>query len=288
MNTKQLKQSNRSIGWQFTAVVIVLILTSGLAGCFVQVGRIRATDTISDSFVTSSQPTVIVETFNGKITVQAGSDNQVAVNVTKIGSGSSQSEAEADLENVEVTFSQSGDTIRVIARRMGSRLVNNSGAEIELTVPEAAILDLATSNGAITSTGIKGDLDLSTSNGKLVVSGGQGMLELRTSNGSIEVEAQLASVRAHTSNGAIDFTGSLADGDHVFETSNGSVDISLPADSQFRIDARTSNGRVSTDFRVDTSRTSRENELFGIVGEDPSISITAESSNGAIRLTHTR
>jgi DUF4097 and DUF4098 domain-containing protein YvlB len=284
----QMKHSKRAPGWLLLSAAILLFLSTGLAGCIVGLDTFRATETVVDSFTTGSQPTIIVETFNGKIDVQVGSDSQVAVTVTKTGSGSSQSDAEADLINVEVKLTQSGDTIRITARRTGSRLANNSGAEIELTVPEASILDLTTSNGGITSNGVTGDLKLTTSNGKLIVSGGQGLQELTSSNGSIQVKAQSARVNAQTSNGSISFSGSLAQGENEFGTSNGSIEIDLPEDSQFNIDARTSNGRVSTEFPVAFSGTSRDNELRGSVGDNPTTSITAETSNGSIKLSKTR
>ena len=287
MNTRQItptRHTKPSTGAYLVTALLMLILSVGLTGCFVGIETFKATETVSDSFTTNAQATIIAETFNGKINVQAGSGDQVAVTVTKTGSGTSQANAEADLKNVEVKMTQDGDTIRITARRTDRKPFNNSGAEIELTVPENAILDITTSNGKITSTGVRGDLKLTTSNGELVVKGGQGAQSLTTSNGSIQVEAQSAQVNAQTSNGSITFTGSLAEGKQAFETSNGSVEISLPGDSQFNIDARTSNGKISTEFPVTFSGSSQDNELNGTVGQNPAMSISVSTSNGSIKL----
>jgi len=261
---------------------LILLLTT--TACLVSFGLTQAKETVSNTFTTSATPTIIVESFNGRINVQAGPDDQVAVTVVKIGSGSNQTSAEADLKNLEVNMTQEGDAIRITVRRTDRKLANNSGAEVDLTVPVGAMLDLSTSNGRISTTNVRGDLKLSTSNGELTVAGGQGRQDLRTSNGKIQLEAQAAQVDAHTSNGAISFTGSLTDGNHVFETSNGSVEISLPGDSQFAIDARTSNGRISTDFPVTISGSSDDNELIGTVGNNQGVSIRIQSSNGSIKL----
>lgn len=266
-------------------ILLSLILLLGLTGCsMVNFGISKATEAVTDSFTTGSQPTIVVDTFNGRINVRAGADGQVAVTVTKTGSGNSQRAAEADLENVEVRMTQDGNTIRVTAERTDRNPISNSGAEVDLTVPVSAILDLKTSNGKITSTGIQGDLVLATSNGEINVMGGQGSHNLSTSNGAIQIEAQSAQVNARTSNGSISFAGELIDGDHRFETSNGSVDISLPGDSQFELDAHTSNGRVTSDFAVLSNRSSDDNELIGTVGDNPAVFIRVQSSNGSIRL----
>lgn len=265
--------------------LIVLILLFGLTGCMVNFGSSQATETVTNSFSTGAQPAIIVETFNGRIDVQAGADGQVAVAVTKTGSGASQRAAEADLKNIDVQMTQNGDTIRVSIKRTDNNSIGNSGARVDLTVPASAMLDLTTSNGKITSTGIQGDLTLVTSNGEIVVMGGRGSQDLTTSNGRIQLEAQSARVNARTSNGPISFTGELIDGKHSFETSNGSVDISLPADSQFDLNAHTSNGRVTSEFALQSSRGSEDNELVGTVGDNPAVFIQVQTSNGSITLS---
>jgi len=256
-------------------------LALALSGCIG--GNVTAEEIVAQSFDVSALPRVIVETFNGHIEVTAGAEASVLAEVTKRGAGFSLADAEDDLKNVEVTMTQEGDTVRIVARRTdGPVLMGNSGASIELTVPAGASLDLRTSNGHIRTDGVTGDISMDTSNGALDVSGGGGRLDLATSNGRVDVEARDAVVDAQTSNGAIDFRGSLAAGRHSFRTSNGRIAITLPAGARFRIDASTSNGDVSADFPVSGAGSSRDDELHGTVGENPDVSINAETSNGNI------
>jgi DUF4097 and DUF4098 domain-containing protein YvlB len=246
-------------------------------------GNVTAEEIVAQSFDTSASPRVVVETFNGHIEVAAGAEADVLAEVTKRGAGFSLAGAEDDLKNVEVTMTQEGDTVRIVARRTGGpQLMGNSGASIELTVPAGASLDLHTSNGHIGSNGVTGDISMDTSNGALEVDGGGGRIDLSTSNGRIDVEARDAVVDARTSNGRIGFRGSLAEGNHGFRTSNGRIEITLPSSAQFRIDASTSNGDVSTEFPVSRSGSTRDEELHGVVGENPDASITATTSNGDI------
>lgn len=120
---------------------------------------VKATATEQRSFTASAQPSVIVDTYNGPITVKVTSENKVEATVTKTGSGANKEAAEADLKNVSVDYSQEGETVRIVARRTGPKSFGSSGAAVDLKVPARAFLSLTTSNGEITSEGIQGIVD---------------------------------------------------------------------------------------------------------------------------------
>ena len=80
-----------------------------MAGCAAVMGNlVKAEKAEQRSFSVSGQPSVIVDTFNGPITVKAASEGKVEAVVTKIGSGATMEAAQADLENVIVNYSQDG------------------------------------------------------------------------------------------------------------------------------------------------------------------------------------
>jgi len=265
---------------------LILIVALALAGCYVDFGfnAVTAEERGSQTVDAPTAPRVVVESFNGEIEVRAGSEGEVEADWVKRGSGDSQAAAQDDLNNVEVTVTREGDAVRIIARRTDSRPANNSGASFEVRVPANAVLDLRTSNGGITVDGITGEVRADTSNGKVRVDGATGRVDLSSSNGEIDVTATNAAVTVRTSNGAIRFEGSLADGDHTFSTSNGRIVLTLPSDARFRVDARTSNGEVMTDFPVTVSGKIEKDALNGTVGENPAVSLRLESSNGSIEI----
>jgi len=93
-----------------------------MAGCAaVMANLVKATATEQRSFTASSQPSVIVDTYNGPITVKVVLEDKVEATVTKTGSGANKEAAEADLKNVSVDYSQDGETIRIVARRTGPK-----------------------------------------------------------------------------------------------------------------------------------------------------------------------
>jgi DUF4097 and DUF4098 domain-containing protein YvlB len=287
----------------FTLVITALLLAA--CGANINISLFTAEEVVSKSYSVNSTPKIVVEMFNGGIDVITGS-NSVDAKVTKRGGGNSQAEAQDDLKNVEVTFTQDGATIHIVARRTDKRVdIGNSGASLKLTVPNGTLLDLRTSNGGIIGSGPLGDvvaatsngkiefkgaagqLDLQTSNGSITVDGGSGRLKLETSNGGIDVTADNVTVTGQTSNGQIRFTGSLSSGQTELRTSNAGIVITLPADAAFSVDADTSNAKITSDFAVSTSDSS-DTRLRGTVGGNSDTSIRLNASNGNIDLRRSR
>ena len=270
----------------FIIIAVVFLAVASLGcGVTVDLGRFTAEEVVSKSFDVSGTTRVVVETFNGSIEVTTGAGNTVKADVTKRGTGSTQAAAQDDLRNIEVTMTQDGNTVRIIARRTNQPFnMGNSGARAVAQVPAGAILELRTSNGHLSVNGATSDVTARTSNGRIDVEGSQGRLRLDTSNGNIEVRSDSAVVTAQTSNGQIIFAGALAQGDHSFRSSNGRITLTLPAGASFRVDADTSNGRVTSDLAVKRSGGSDEKHLSGVVGENPTILIEAHTSNSNIEI----
>ena len=226
-HTMLSRRAGRCLALAFAAMPLL-----GFAGCAaIMANLIKATATEQRAFSVSTQPSVIVDTFNGSITVKANPENKVEAIVTKVGSGANLEAAEADLKNVSVDYTQEGGTVRITARRVGPKPFGSSGASIALKVPAQTVLSLTTRNGEISTEAIQGDLVAQSSNGGLSVQGGKGKLDLKTSNGTIKVDAAQANLTAETSNGDVRFVGTLAGGSHSLATSNGSVELKLPAES---------------------------------------------------------
>ncbi len=258
-------------------------------GCAaIMANMVRATATENHEFAVSAQPSLIVDTFNGSIKVNVNPENKVEAIVTKVGSGANQEAAEADLKNVTVDYIQEGETVRITARRVGSKTWGSSGASLDLKVPARTILSLTTRNGEISTYEIQGDLVAQSSNGGLDVHGGKGKIDLKTTNGTIKVDAALATVSAVTSNGNIRYAGSLARGNHSLATSNGSVELKLPAESHFQFESSTSNGTVTNRFpgMQTTKGKPGSTRLAGLVGSAtaPEMNIKLETSNGNIAI----
>lgn len=253
--------------------------------------------TRSDSFEVGASPRLEVRGFNGRVRVHAGSPGSIRVR--------------AKLKNphlVEYSAVQEDDLVTVEARPLQSGGIlsgpfgESTGANIEVVVPAAAHVDLATSNGPVELRGTegggklqtangrikvensKGDLDAKSSNGAITVRGFQGALELGTTNSRVAIEDAHGRFDARTTNGSIKFQGSIEPGTSSrLATSNGSVKVSLDSGPSLKVVASTVNGRVRCGLpgfsaSVDTGR-----KLVGTAGKGEA-ELTLETSNGSIAI----
>jgi DUF4097 and DUF4098 domain-containing protein YvlB len=274
-----------------------------LLGCSFHAMPFTAKDVVSKSFPVSGTPKVVLDTFNGYIDVMVTDEKTVGAEITRKAAGISQEAAQADLKNIQVTATQEGDTVKIAAKNADPSPFSNRAASIDIHVPVGSLLVLSTSNGRIHSIGLAGDIKAETSNGSIDVKGSRGMVKAETTNGSIKVDGGVGQldlrssngtirasstkpvrVAGRTSNGNVDFQGALASGEQVFETSNGSIHLHLPADQQFAIDASTSRGRVTNEFALAATSRKGKSHLEGATGEKPGTTIRAETSNGSVEI----
>jgi len=126
----------------------------------------------------------------------------------------------------------------------------------DLRVPAQLALHVTTSDGAVTVSGISGDLDLHTADGGITADGASGRLQLRTSDGAVIArDLHSTTVAATTSDGRV-LLSFLVDPDTVnAHTSDGSLRITVPRDdTAYQVVAATSDGSRTVD--VNTNATS--------------------------------
>ena len=257
-----------------------------------------------------------VESFNGSVEVSTWDQQTVDISGTKY---ARTLEDARDLK-IEIDHAPASVSIRAVrpAMRRG-----NYGARFAIKVPRGAVLDrLVTSNGGIRADDGVGPSRMKTSNGHVEVRGLKGPLTAETSNGPIEAQDIEGGVEAHSSNGhirldhvhgAVDATTSNSginavlekvDGSVRLQSSNGPIELTLPANSQSairahtsnsnvtlhlpgevnaRISADTSNGNISTDFEMRLRGEISKRHIDGTLGSGGPL-IDLSTSNGSIRI----
>ena len=267
---------------RFMAVVLAVGLLA--AGCAFGPTEIR-----DDSFAVGGSVRLVVNSENGSIEIVTGSDDEVRVQATLRGAN-----------RIEYEAKQEGDTITVTARRTRRVLFGlGAGADLVITVPTRADVDLETSNGRIELGGIHGTGSLRTSNGRIVLEdvGGdfvgdtsngsitidtmEGFARFHTSNGRVDLREMIGEVDVETSNGRISFSGEMTpSGRNRLITSNGNVNVELRGTPSVSLDASTSNGDVSSDLPILVT-VMREKELTGTIG-DGEADLYIRTSNGDV------
>ena len=237
---------------------------------------VGSTEVRENSFSVGDSPLVIVDGGNGRVTVNAGPDHRVDVQATLKNS-----------EAVKYEAVQEGEVITIIADTSGGGLFILGGgpsANIEITAPANAAVELRTSNSRIEVHGMKRSGTMRTSNGAIVLDHVSGDFTLTTSNGGVTVTNTSGSFDIETSNGGIVFAGEFTQGgDNKMTTSNGNVRITLEGTPSVKLDGSTSNGSVTSDHPILTTLSGDEHHLVGTIGEGES-TLVVKTSNGSISI----
>jgi hypothetical protein len=210
-------------------------------------GTARIEEKSNEAVIVNRPSRVIIENFNGTIDVSTGADDKVAVEVTKYISAG-QGDA---LKTIQFSISQDAETVTVKASWPADAPtnLNLTGTDLKASVPAGSPVQAVVGNGNITYRGTPGAGDYGFTVG----------------------------------NGQIVYEAALEQGKYDFGVGNGSIELQLPAEAQFSIEASAGNGQITNEYPV-TDTASNERVLKGMVGSNPQASITATVGNGNIKV----
>jgi len=216
----------------------------------------------NQSYPLQSGGTFELQNVNGTVEVQGWDREEVEIHAVKTAK-----QKESDLERVFIDVNAKPDSISV-----DTRYPQDEGVEVvvEYTVhvPHGAHIEhLGTVNGTLRISGV-GDLgDLHSVNGSIEVYEGGGAVHAHTTNGNLHIEL------AHTG----ERNGVSA------ETTNGSVLLAIPSDTQADLEARSMNGTFFSELPLSMQSTQRPREVHGILGRGGA-PIKLRTVNGGIRV----
>jgi hypothetical protein len=271
-----LPQQRRGRGpWlAITLIVVILVLLIGGIGWLIASivgGIVSHTSSETRNFAVNTHPQIVVINDTGSIHVNVGSaSNEVTVQATRwIGGFGNVT------DDIQVRYDQNseGNTLTVTVERMNpSNIPDFNHADIDLTVPATADLHLTSNTGEIWSTGVSGQMTLISNTGSITVRQGTlgGDSRLTTNTGSV------------TFQGAIDPHGS-----YVFSANTGSVQVTLPHNAAFHVEASTDTGSIMSDFSgvLVTKLNYTRSEAHGDVGTPPRAMLTLTTNTGSISLS---
>ena len=261
---------------------------------------------------------LLVETFNGSVEVSGWDQETVDI------SGAKYAATQEAADALKVAIDNSPDSVSIRVTRPSDRR-GSMGARFVIKIPRAAYVDrIFTSNGAIRTEDGSGPARLRTSNGEIRVQALRGSLDAQTSNGAVELIDVEGDAKAHTSNGHIrteGLRGALEAGtsnssinarleqvpagrpvrlettnssvelslppnfanDIRVSTSNGGITLHMPYQGNANVMARTTNSSISSDFEIRMQGEFSKNRLEGVIGNGGPL-IDLSTSNGSIRL----
>lgn len=271
-----------------------LLLSLASSGCIVVIAdvddweghsRSKATTSEERTFETSGVTGVDVETHNGSVRYDGQSgDGAGQVTITKVARGSTQEQADAAMNAIEVFVEPKGDTVQ-LGWRWKTLKKRNWSADVsfDIKAPGHMNLDVETHNGEINVAGVTGDVDIETHNGEINVNTGGKALEAESHNGEINAVFAGTSVELSSHNGEVTadlsrcaaVTGSVT-------SHNGAVQISVGAGTSASLEARSNNGGIDCEAPLTDMKKSKRS-LDGKLGSGGG-KLEIETHNGAIAI----
>lgn len=230
--------------------------------------------------ITGKPKVVVTNIAPGSVKVKSGSEGEVTVDL--------------DLkvpEELDCNISQDGNAVTVNCRaKVGfwgwSSYIFGTGprANILVSVPAEADLDLETRAGRVTVAGMSGTIVAESSAGTVNIQDCEGAVKARTRAGSIKLENVDGTISARSSAGSIKFSGVLSEGESWFRTSVGSIDISLKGQPDLTVETSTSLGRIRCIPELVDAQY-RRNRYTGRIGAGTG-RLIAETKTGSITIHH--
>jgi hypothetical protein len=136
----------------------------------------------------------------------------------------------------------------------------------DVQVPRGVRLNAMTTNGGVHCRDLDSVVEAATTNGNVEVSTSE-WASAKTTNGGVRVAM-----------GSAKWSGELE-----LMTTNGSVNVTLPASAEFKVDANTTNGGIQTDFPITIQGKFGPKSLSGTVGAGGR-ELKVATTNGGIEL----
>lgn len=228
---------------------------------------------------------LVISNTEGTIHIHPGKGDSIVVRGTKYTRGIGGS-----LDDVQVNYQQQGDTVSVTSDETWS-FMSQHGVNLDIAVPGtvdlkienasgginieqiSGIIEAQTESGGVEAHHLNGTLNLSSTSGGIHLDDASGIMTLSTVSGGIEashIQLQGQSSLTTTS-GGIEFQGTLDPyGNYHMEAISGGIDLTLPSNTAFKLDASTTSGKVHNDFGTTTA------------GSTPQPALTLHTTSGGI------
>ena len=261
----------RSAAWLGTVLGSLCALLILALGAHASDHRGALTEEFHQTYAITSDGRIELDNINGDVRISSWDRNEVKVDAIKY------ADTKERLDEAKIEVDSGKDYLSIRTKypshdnnwNWGSRN-NPASVEYTLTVPRKARLDeIKLINGALNVTGVSGEVRASCINGRLEAHDLAGRAKLETINGRLDARfAQLAGQDVEL--------GSV----------NGSLELTIPSDSNAEVQASTVSGSIGNDFglRVNNHRYVGH-DLRGELGTGGA-HIRLSNVNGHIEIRH--
>ncbi|HEV3512394.1 MAG TPA: DUF4097 family beta strand repeat-containing protein [Candidatus Sulfotelmatobacter sp.] len=256
------RQSATWLGATLGTICAVVVL--GL-GAHASQSQGAFTEEFHQTYAISADGRVELDNINGAAHISAWDRNEVKVDAVKF------ADTKEKLENIKIEVDSGKDSLSIQTKypEHGGSHNNPGGVEYTLTVPRTVRLDeIKLINGSLDVSGVSGEVRASCINGRLEARDLAGRAALSTVNGRLVANFQ--QLAGHTVE---------------LNSVNGSIDLTIPSDSNANVEASTVSGGIHNDFGLRVSHHFVGHNLSGELGTGGT-HIHLSDVNGGIEVHH--
>ena len=246
MKTSNRKGTPRACHVLATILLLTLVAMPSLA-------REKVSEDWTESF--AGVDSIDLSNTNGHLTFEVWDRDEIEVRATKTAHASSTARANELLEAIEILVDVAGAALVIETNHPSSSIFgwlrgSNGGTSVNYVVklPASARLAARSTNGHVNVDGVQGGVECRSTNGHVVLTDVGGPVIAKTTNGKVNADVV------------------VVDGPIELASTNGSLEVNLPAGVGADLSARTTNGRVRIDGDIDATvskRTKVEGRLAG-------------------------
>lgn len=188
-------------------------------------------------------------------------------------------------ESLTVTSTNGDINFSDMNLNLSSLRIDNTSGTVTLDNAVASDIHLSSTRGTLNLGNIQADqIKLETTSGSVTCSELNGNVTYTSTSGDTDIQSAIGSgsYRANNS-GKLNVVYTEVNGDLSFFNKNDNIMLTLPADLEFKFEATTKNGSVSTNFQQDVTVNGRTTS--GVVGNNPTVTVKVETNNGNIEVT---
>lgn len=269
---------------------VVLMLSWGILGCVVSVGRgsHRWEDTLTYDESPSGIASLTIHTSNGGIRVEAWDSGSIGIEARRTVRSDDEDSGYDYAQSFVPKISRDGSRLTIDTPIPGGSTpahIRQLTMDYVVRVPDGIDVRAESKNGGITIEGIGADAYAETKNGAVDLANIRGVVDALTSNGAISLRDVEVVRSAQTKNGSVRVSVARIEGETVVSTENGAIEIDISDGIDAKFEATTRRGAIAVRtprIAAPTSLDTSSGAIEVTVRQELDAPLTATTSMGAV------
>ncbi len=189
------------------------------------------------------------------------------------------------LQALTITTTDGNIDLSNLDLQLSTFRIDSTSGTVKINNISASDIHLSSTSGTLELGKIDADtINLQTTSSNIICDELSGHITYTSTSGNADIKAAMgAGSYKATNSGNLNIVYTKVTGDLYFFNKNDGINLTIPSDLNFEFEGTTKNGSITTTFSEYITTEGRT--THGIIGNNPSITIKAETNNGNIEVT---